>query len=265
MIKMIAMDFDWTLVDHSVKKNKVGKELIDELNSFIKKGNYAGIVSGRVYWNFQTELESFGIEWANPFPNYIIAREAYIYKIDKDNYIENEEYNPEIKQKIMALNVELAKHLDEIIALYKRENIKINNFMVYGDFGVEIHVAEKDAQKAMLVMEEFVKDKNIKDAAVHRNGIMITIYHKQAGKGNTLLEAAKSFGIKPQEVLAIGDNYNDISMIDGKLGFVGACVGNADDNIKEIVRNGGGYVGEGMAYRGILDVIRQLKADGLMD
>lgn len=88
---------------------------------------------------------------------------------------------------------------------------------------------------------------------------------KDAGKGNALLAATKAFGLKPSEVLAIGDNYNDVSMIDGKLGFVGACVGNADDNIKKIVKDGGGYVGEGFAHRGVLDVIRQLKKDGLID
>ena len=88
---------------------------------------------------------------------------------------------------------------------------------------------------------------------------------KGAEKGNALLAATKAFGLKPSEVLAIGDNYNDVSMIDGKLGFVGACVGNADDNIKKIVKDGGGYVGDGFAHRGVLDVIRQLKKDGLID
>ena len=117
----------------------------------------------------------------------------------------------------------------------------------------------------MELLADFVKEKDINDAAVHRNGVMVTIYSKYAGKGKTLLEAAKHFHIEPDEVLAIGDSYNDISMIDGKLGFVGACVGNADEKIKKIVKDGGGYVGNGIAYKGVADILCQLKKDGKIE
>ena len=63
-------------------------------------------------------------------------------------------------------------------------------------------------------------------------------------------------------MLAIGDSYNDISMIDGKLGFVGACVGNAEEEIKNIVKTGGGYIGNETAYKGVADILYQLKDDG---
>lgn len=130
--------------------------------------------------------------------------------------------------------------------MYEKAGITVNNFYIYGHYAVEVHVDIKNADKALELMREFVKEKGFEDAAVHRNGMMITIYHKDAGKGNALLAASEAFGLKPSEVLAIGDNYNDVSMIDGNLGFVGACVGN------------------GMAHKGVLDVIKQLKKDGLI-
>lgn len=267
MIKMIAMDFDWTIVDHSKKnaKDRVGKNIIEILNRFIERGNYAGIVSGRAVWDFEREFGYMGIEWANPFPNYVIAREAYIYETKNNEYIEKKEYNLPVREKIMELNKKISSYFNDIFEMYKLEEIIVTNFFIYGDFAVEIHVKSEEAQRAMELMNKFIVKHNIKNAAVHRNGNMITIYNQIAGKGNTLLAAAELFGLKPGEVLAIGDNYNDISMIDGKLGFIGACVGNAEIGIKEIVKAGGGYIGKAAAYEGIIDVIKQLEYDGLIE
>ncbi len=266
MIKLIAMDLDWTLIDHSKNVDqRIGKELVDKLNDFIKKGNYAGIVSGRVLWDFELEFERAGVLWANPFPNYVVSREAYIYDIENKDFVSFDEYNLPTKKKVVNFNSNLSLYIPEMLSMYERENVYVGNFITYGDFALEIHVKQADTDKAMNLMERFVKEKKIVDAAVHRNCTAITIYNKNAGKGKTLMAAVKHFGIKPEEVLAIGDNYNDVSMIDGKLGFIGACVGNADDNLKKIVKAGGGYVGEGMAWRGILNVLEQLKKDGLME
>lgn len=55
-----------------------------------------------------------------------------------------------------------------------------------------------------------------------------------ANKGNTkgarLAEYIQTIGIKPSEVIAIGDNHNDISMIE--LAGLGVAMANADDVVK---------------------------------
>lgn len=261
MIKMIAMDYDWTLLDYSGQEPVVGKETIDLINRFIADGGYAGIVSGRQYWDFCGEFKSMGLPWAEKFPNYIVGREAYIYETDGLNYKGFSEHNAVIRKKITALMRKMTAYLEDILKMYEKNDISVTNFFVYGDFAIEIHTEREDAQRAMDLLSEFINKKGIEDAAVHRNGVMVTVYNKYAGKGNTLLAAAKHFGIKPHEVLAIGDSYNDITMIDGKLGFVGACVGNADEEIKNVVKAGGGYIGNGTAYKGIADILRQLEKE----
>ncbi len=47
----------------------------------------------------------------------------------------------------------------------------------------------------------------------------------------------------PKELmLAIGDSLNDLTMLDGKLGFRVGTVGNADELINAAVRAAGGMV-----------------------
>ena len=56
------------------------------------------------------------------------------------------------------------------------------------------------------------------------------IYNKTASKGAALAKFCKNNGIDLKNVIAIGDNENDISMID--VAGIGAAVGNAHDIVK---------------------------------
>ena len=53
-------------------------------------------------------------------------------------------------------------------------------------------------------------------------------------KGNAVKLLCKDFGIKLDEVIAFGDQMNDISMI-RIVGF-GVAMGNAKDEVKEVAR-----------------------------
>lgn len=56
------------------------------------------------------------------------------------------------------------------------------------------------------------------------------IFHKEASKGNALRQLCKLFAIRPEDVIAIGDNDNDVSMLQavGKS----AAVQNASESAK---------------------------------
>ncbi len=76
-----------------------------------------------------------------------------------------------------------------------------------------------------------------------------------ANKGNTkggarLAEYIQTIGIKPSEVIAIGDNHNDISMIE--LAGIGVAMANADDVVK---RAADILTPEGNDGQGIADII----------
>lgn len=75
-----------------------------------------------------------------------------------------------------------------------------------------------------------------------------------ANKGNTkgarLAEYIQTLGITPSEVIAIGDNHNDISMIE--LAGLGVAMANADDAVK---RAADISTPEGNDGKGIADII----------
>ena len=58
-------------------------------------------------------------------------------------------------------------------------------------------------------------------------------HHKDTSKGNAIEIVSKLLNVKPDEVLAIGDNENDLSMFN--RGYHSACPYNACDRVKNVV------------------------------
>ena len=59
---------------------------------------------------------------------------------------------------------------------------------------------------------------------------IIEFLHPEVSKGNALKAIAADLGIAPREVVAIGDNHNDIGMI--RFAGLGVAMGNAHDEVK---------------------------------
>jgi Cof subfamily protein (haloacid dehalogenase superfamily) len=57
----------------------------------------------------------------------------------------------------------------------------------------------------------------------------------QAGKWNAVLHVAKMHGIEPEQIVAVGDNYNDIDLI-RNAGF-GVAIGNAVESLKAVAKH----------------------------
>ena len=67
----------------------------------------------------------------------------------------------------------------------------------------------------------------------YSNCWFLECHHKDASKGNAIDIVSKLLNIKPEEVLAIGDNENDLSMFN--RGYHSACPSNANEKVKSAV------------------------------
>ncbi len=79
-------------------------------------------------------------------------------------------------------------------------------------------------------------------------------------KGASLGELCRLEGIPAAEVLAAGDHYNDLSMLDGTYAAMVACPDNAIPPVKETVRAAGGYVASKPWADGVADAMLHYRA-----
>jgi HAD superfamily hydrolase (TIGR01484 family) len=91
--------------------------------------------------------------------------------------------------------------------------------------------------------------------ACNANGTIVHIYDAARDKGTALLALAGHFGLRAEEVLTFGDNFNDGPMLDGRHGFLPATVANADETVKGWVRDAGGRVAERNSGTGVAEIL----------
>jgi hydroxymethylpyrimidine pyrophosphatase-like HAD family hydrolase len=88
---------------------------------------------------------------------------------------------------------------------------------------------------------------------------IVDILPAGCSKGSALLRLAAIRGIKPAEILAIGDNWNDVSMLE--MAGRTVLMGNAPNDLKQIATERGWLVGRRHDEDGVADTIESVLAE----
>lgn len=121
---------------------------------------------------------------------------------------------------IDMLPVEYVKDYQELMA---DDDIEMLKVITFSDQGLSLlnPVAEKLAKLDDLYITSSFPNN-------------LEINHVEAKKGNAVARIAEEKGIDLSDVLAIGDNYNDVSMLE--IAGVSFAMGNAEPGVKEIAK-----------------------------
>jgi len=92
-----------------------------------------------------------------------------------------------------------------------------------------------------------------------RNTIYVRFCHEAYSKGTALGELGRLTDIPAECILAVGDHYNDIPMLDGRHARYVACPANAMDAVKVTVRRAGGYIASTTCGHGTLAALRHFR------
>jgi HAD superfamily hydrolase (TIGR01484 family) len=82
------------------------------------------------------------------------------------------------------------------------------------------------------------------------------ILHSSFSKARILSRCAEELGVKKDNIIAVGDGMNDVSMLDGSVAAMVGCPANACREVIETVRAAGGIVSEKEQAAGTVEVVR---------
>jgi Cof subfamily protein (haloacid dehalogenase superfamily) len=248
--KLIAIDMDGTLLNsqHEIsERNKVA------IKSASEKGVKIVITTGRIFTSAKYYAKLLGI--TTPI---IACNGAFISEYNKNNVLYD---NPmRLDDCIEILNAAeehgMYCHLYDNQNFYVRE-LKYSSQKYYEwnnrqkpEDRINIHIDKNLTQllkdkkpeiyKMVIIDEDKSKLSNFKEIIQNNNNIEIVsswhnnveVMNKEVSKGNALYNLCKILDIRSEEVIAIGDNYNDASMF--KYSGVSVAMGNAEIEIKEI-------------------------------
>ena len=145
---------------------------------------------------------------------------------------------PEAKHYKEIANVELNLIKDNLAELLKEETTKIV-------------IVDEDTAKVKKLLKEF---RTLFEAEVNiftSKPSFLEFTRQGVSKGSTLEQLAKDLKIKQEEVIAIGDSYNDLEMIDY------AGLGVAMDNAVEKLKEKADYITASNNHSGVAEVIKE--------
>lgn len=252
--KMICIDMDGTLLGRGKKISKENKEIIKKVH---EKGVEIVVTTGRIYNNAAYYSHLLGVESPVIAANGAIVREKHTNKIIYENPIKTEQCikllemlfknkfyfhfyttdgiycgNPLTKSLTkmymtkqvgyddLKINYHVIKNLDEWKKFFEESNGKITKCIAFSLYPEKIKALKKDLDK-------------LEDVVYFGAGSRsVEINNKGVSKGNAVKALADYYGFKREEIVCIGDNENDISMIE-YAGF-GVAMGNAIKEVKDL-------------------------------
>ena len=213
-----------------------------------KSGGHWVVNTGRSLWHVREGLEMFDAPLA---PDFLVTNESVIF-----HRAPGGEWVPEL-----GWNETCHRRHGE---LFGRANGLFDRIRSLAARHSGINLAEENGQLSGVitaneeVMEEFVafleaEKHGVAEFSYQRNSVYLRFAHSDYHKGSALGELCRILQLGHHEVLAAGDHFNDISMLDGRFAAFPCCPSNAIPEVRATVQAAAGYIASQPAADGVAE------------
>lgn len=243
MIKMLVLDIDGTIY----KKNFTASETVKKtLKELVNNGIRVVLATGRMFSATIKVAQDIGI--TEPV---ICYQGGYIRECNTDGCVIMQknvppEYTKEIINILRNNNIHCNIYMDDILVV-EDDNETIKQYT--DERNVKYIVADsfdsielKNINKILAIDSDPKKIENLQKnlSYTYAEDLYIIrstpnfceISNKEATKGNAIRFLSEKWNIKKEEIMAIGDQDNDIEML--KAAGIAVAMGNATDDLKKI-------------------------------
>lgn len=267
--KLLALDMDGTLLNSDLKISQENKMVIEELK---KMGVVVTIATGRTY----PAIIAYARELNIDVP--IIAYNGGIIKYLHDGRII---YSNNIPVEQCINTIDICKEFDVDCYLYSENKIFIEKQGFLLEFYEEINKNLKEQEKIEVVNVKDMKNSLKEDPKIYKivvfsdnanavsevskkllkegnlevyksSDCFLDVTNKGVSKGIGVKKLAEYLEIAKEEIIAVGDSDNDISML--KYAGLGIAMGNAIEETKQAAD----YVTDSNNENGVANAIRKL-------
>lgn len=258
-IRLISTDFDGTLhADH--EEPPVPPDLQEYIADLQRRGARWVINTGRDLFGL---LEAVARARLRVKPDFVVVVEREIYRHQDTQYVDVEDWNQRCRRVHADLFVRVRQDLGRLTDWINQRHPAMVYEDPYSPFCV-IAGNNVDMDAIQVFLETYCHE--VPGLAVMRNDVYARFNHADFNKGTALAEIARRLGVKPEETLAAGDHWNDLSMLSREVAHCLVAPDNAIARVKETVLQQGGYVshqpwGHGVA-RGLEHYLQRAAAGG---
>ena len=250
MYKLVAIDLDGTLLD---SKQRITETNISAIQSAIRKGVRIVICSGRIFKGARIFARQFQKEGPIITCNGALIKELGSGTALYSNFLGLEDamriidicHRQGVYFHMYAHDVMYAEKLEFGSSFYYKMNAELPDedrvdIRIVEDMGEELQSNPVEVSKFVIVSQDpelLLETRNlvleiptIEVMSSGRNNFEAV--NRGVNKGVAIRLLSEQLGISREEIIAIGDNENDCSMIE--YAGLGVAMGNAEDFVKEM-------------------------------
>jgi haloacid dehalogenase-like hydrolase len=247
-IRLLSTDFDGTLIAMG-SRGRCSPDFAAALQEHRRRGGSWAINTGRTLDHAIEGLQLFD---APVSPDFLLTNEREIYRCEKGDWVAHGDWNSVSRRR----HAELFQGALEMFALVERLAQELDYMTIlYEDQLPAGLVTNSEDEMEIVVGRIQVETRRLPDFSFQRNSIYLRFCHKDYHKGSALGELCRLEAIDAQEVLAAGDHFNDLAMLDGIYAKNTACPANAIAPVKELVRRTQGYIAEKCWADGVAEAL----------
>lgn len=250
MIRLVCLDVDGTLVDDH---KRIPPEVLSALQKLQKQGIRVILASGRLILSLRSYAASIGTEMP-----LIGLNGAWVEKPGEPPWL-----RLPLQTEWLVPLIERAQADGFHVSLYFADGIMLKRNPLEGEIWQDFHwslekvraeivdnwpfsplnnsmLTERPLMKILVsgnpeAIAEFSAEHEDKYRGYYRfvqsNDKHLEIVSAEVSKGNALRVVAERMGIRQHEVMALGDHYNDISMLE--YAGIGVAMGNAPQKVQD--------------------------------
>ncbi len=246
-LRLLSTDFDGTLIAHP-SDGRCAPAFGDLLRCHRDSGGLWAVNTGR---SLEHAAEGLALFASTVAPDFLLTSEREIFSRNDDgSWTPHSEWNDLCTERHDELFQSSASLLRTICGL--AENSQDVTIIEEGGRPAGLITS---SEKVMETVASFIDRESIAhpDFCYQRNTVYLRFCHRDYHKGAALGEVCRMLQIDRSVVLAAGDHFNDISMLDGRYAAYPCCPSNAIPEVKRTVRAAGGHVGSLPASDGIAE------------
>lgn len=260
--KILALDIDGTLTN---SKKEISRKTLDKIMEIQELGHIVAIASGRPLPGIRRIADILQLD---KYGGYVLAFNGgrivnyqtgdVVYQANVDNQIAGRIYDYALKMDAGMVTYEgdvviTGTRIDDYMEMEARLNFmeirQIPNFKEYIDFPINKCLMTAEDEKAAAMEEELKGLYGDKVNIFRSEPFFVEIMPPDVHKATSLEKLLGILGMDAEDLIACGDGYNDLTMIQY------AGVGVAMANAQQIVKDNADYITLSNDEDGLVPVI----------
>ena len=250
-IRLIATDLDGTLIG-SASELALYTAFRDRINDLRRTNDVVwAACTGRTLRSFRSFFRP--MRMMGLVPDFVIIRHAYIYGMTMFGYMPHLLWNLHINYLLWLDRFAVKRAINEWLKT-----------LIGGCWGITTVRRKKDrvrlrfdsAQSARVgadLLREKVRD--YRQLRVFEYLGEVDVRPVPHTKGLAVTELARHLGIGSENILAIGNGHNDISMLEGDVAGLTGCPANSEAEVIEVVHRSDGHIASKRSLSGVMEIL----------